>query len=205
MHRFIASWSRWLHIYLSLFDVAIILFFSVTGLTLNHPDWFFDKHTSEQQGQLDTTSLNNGADHPADWDENDYSHQVSKLEVAEYLRATHRLQGGVSDFLVFEDECELTFQSPGYAATARINCQSGDYTVAVTANDLVSVFNDLHKGRHSGGAWSVVIDVSAILSVVVSLTGFLLISCLQVRRCSGILAAVLETIVLLIMYRIAVS
>jgi hypothetical protein len=31
---------RWLHIYLSMFGLAAVLFFSVTGLTLNHPDWF---------------------------------------------------------------------------------------------------------------------------------------------------------------------
>ena len=32
---------RWLHIYLSMFGLAAVLFFSVTGITLNHPDWFF--------------------------------------------------------------------------------------------------------------------------------------------------------------------
>ena len=32
---------RWLHIYLSMFSLAVVLFFSVTGITLNHPDWFF--------------------------------------------------------------------------------------------------------------------------------------------------------------------
>ena len=31
---------RWLHIYVSMFGLAAVLFFSVTGLTLNHPDWF---------------------------------------------------------------------------------------------------------------------------------------------------------------------
>lgn len=150
LHPFIASWSRWLHIYLSLFDLANILFFSVTGLTLNQPDCFFAERTSKQQGHMDVAWLNNNAQPPDDWDEYDFGHQVSKLQFAEYLRANHRLQGSVSHFLPFKDECELTFQSPGYAATARINRESGEYTVAVTANDLVSVFNDLHKGRHSG-------------------------------------------------------
>src|SRR4051812_8291779 len=35
-----AAITRWLHIYLSMFGLAAVLFFSVTGLTLNHPDWF---------------------------------------------------------------------------------------------------------------------------------------------------------------------
>ena len=29
---------RWLHIYLSMFGLAAVLFFSVTGITLNHPN-----------------------------------------------------------------------------------------------------------------------------------------------------------------------
>ena len=33
---------RWLHVYLSMISLAVVLFFSVTGITLNHPDWFFD-------------------------------------------------------------------------------------------------------------------------------------------------------------------
>ena len=41
LQRQLAVWSRWLHIYLSLISFGAILFFSVTGLTLNHPDWFF--------------------------------------------------------------------------------------------------------------------------------------------------------------------
>ena len=33
--------TLWLHIYVSMLGLAAVLFFSVTGLTLNHPDWFF--------------------------------------------------------------------------------------------------------------------------------------------------------------------
>ena len=44
-----AAFARWLHIYLSMFGLAAVLFFSVTGLTLNHPDWFFGnvEHVTE--------------------------------------------------------------------------------------------------------------------------------------------------------------
>lgn len=41
------SWStrfaaavRWLHIYVSLLGFTALVFFAVTGITLNHPDWF---------------------------------------------------------------------------------------------------------------------------------------------------------------------
>ena len=36
----IAAVSRWLHVYLSMAGLFVLLFFSATGVTLNHPDWF---------------------------------------------------------------------------------------------------------------------------------------------------------------------
>lgn len=35
-----ASLSRWLHIYFSMLSFGVLFFFAVTGLTLNHTDWF---------------------------------------------------------------------------------------------------------------------------------------------------------------------
>ncbi len=191
-----ASWSRWLHIYLSMFGLAVILFFSITGFTLNHPDWFFVEHTQGTEGQLETHWLNNGNLPPSDWDESDTSYQVSKLEIAEYLRAQHQLQGRVSDFLAFEDECEVTFEAPGYAATARIMRGTGEYHLDVTANDFVTVMNDLHKGRHTGFWWSLLIDASAIVGTLVGLTGFALIFFLRLKRRTGIVVASIGVLLL---------
>lgn len=205
IRRFVALWSRWLHIYLSLLSLAVIFCFSITGLTLNHPDWFFSESTTEQTGTLDTSLLNNSASPPTDWDQSDFGHQVNQLEVAELLRAQHHLRGTVTDFLTYEDEAELTYQGPGYTAIARITRTSGEYNVAVTTNDLVSIFNDLHKGRNSGKAWSVLIDVSAIVSAIVALSGFLLIFFLRVRRVKGIVTAIVGGVFLGVMYFVAVS
>src|SRR5687768_1763811 len=68
----LAAWLRWLHIYLSMFGLASVLFFSVTGLTLNHPDWFFPgaARRDEAEGRLDPR-----------WLRPDSSDQVAKLEV----------------------------------------------------------------------------------------------------------------------------
>lgn len=188
-----------------MFGMATVLFFSVTGLTLNHPDWFFDEGTQSYSGSMNAAWLSNGNSPPADWDEYDYSHAVSKLEVAEYLRAEHRLTGSVSDFLAFEDECELTFEGPGYAATARIDRNTADYTLDVTANDFVTIMNDLHKGRHTGTAWSWVIDVSAVLSALIAVSGFILIFFLKLKRRSGIVVSVIGLAVMVAMYWVATS
>jgi hypothetical protein len=182
LHRGIAKWSRWLHIYLSMISLGAILFFSVTGFTLNHPDWFFKEHTKQLTGKLPEEWLNLKQPEPQDWDQNDYGHQIDKLAVVEHLRAEHRLSGRVGEFIAFEDQCEVTFQGAGYAATARVKRQDGGYELDVTSNDLVSVLNDFHKGRHTGPLWSLVIDLSAIVSAIVSLSGLILVFYLKIRR-----------------------
>ncbi len=194
--RWLAKWSRWLHIYLSLVSLAAIVFFGLTGFTLNHPDWFFSETTAQLSGNMEAQLLNLAQPPPADWDGNDYGHCIEKLSVAEQLRAVHRLSGRVTDFLCFEDECEVTFQGPGYAATARINRSSGNYTIDVTSNDLISKLNDLHKGRHTGPLWSLIIDSSAIVSAVVGLSGFVLVFFLKLNRVWRVSLALVGTILL---------
>ena len=205
VRRFLASISRWVHIYLSMFGLGTILFFSITGLTLNHPDWFFDETLTQQSGQLSTEWLQTAGNPPDDWDEYDYSHQIEKLAIVEYLRAEHRLQGSVSDFLAFEDQCEVTFQGPGYAATARIARETGDYTLDIAANDLITVLNDLHKGRHTGTTWSWVIDISAVIGVLVTLSGFVLIFFLRLKRTTGLTVATVGTLLFVALYLLATA
>ena len=54
----LAVWSRWLHIYLSMVSFAVVFFFAVTGITLNHLDWFGGKETTAQlRGKLDVALL----------------------------------------------------------------------------------------------------------------------------------------------------
>ena len=40
IYRKSAAIFRWLHIYLSMLGFGAIMFFAVTGITLNHPTWF---------------------------------------------------------------------------------------------------------------------------------------------------------------------
>ena len=97
----------------------------------------------------------------------------------------------------------MTFEGPGYAAIARVDRGSGGYTVDVTTNDLVTVMNDLHKGRHTGWVWSWVIDVSAVVGVLVSLTGLVLVFFLRLRRRAGLIVAAVGCLVLWVLYEIA--
>jgi len=167
--------ARWLHIYLSMAGFAILFFFAATGLTLNHAAWFTrHQHTSQVRGTMDKKYL--GRD-------------VSKLEIVEHLRNAHAIRGAVKDFRVEDTDCSVAFRGPGYSADVFIDRASGRYELTETRMGLFAVLNDLHKGRDSGSAWSIVIDISAVLMSLVSITGLLLIFFLQKKRLSGLLVA----------------
>ncbi len=193
-----AKLMRWLHIYLSMFGLAAVLFFSVTGITLNHPDWVFGQveRRREAEGQVKLKWIGregaNAVPPP----------QVAKLEVVEHLRTTHGLRGAVADFRVDDAECTVSFKGPGYSADAFIDRESGHYTLTELDHGLIALINDLHKGRDTGAAWSLVIDVSAGLMTLISLTGLVLLFYLKLRRVPGVAVAVVGTVVLVVIYRL---
>jgi hypothetical protein len=189
--------ALWLHIYVSMFGLAAVLFFSVTGITLNHPDWFFGGAERQEQaeGQIDVKWLHAGTtasaagDGPESSGEPDRSKEVDKLQIVEHLRKTHSVRGALADFRVDENECTVSFKGPAYAADAFIDRESGHYNLTQTSHGFVAVLNDLHKGRDTGPVWSAVIDVSAVVLTVISLTGLVLIFFLKLRRGPGLVVS----------------
>ena len=193
---------RWLHIYLSLFGLASVLFFSVTGITLNHPDWFFatKESISEAEGQIDPALLRVPGASAGATPGTDGEIGVRRAEVLEHLRGKHTVRGAMSEFTADDAQINVSFRGPGYAADATIERNSGRYTLRETRYGLVAVINDLHKGRDTGRVWSVVIDVSAIVLTIISLTGFALLFYLKLRRVRGLIVAVLGAVALGCLY-----
>jgi hypothetical protein len=195
--------ALWLHIYVSMFGLATVMFFSVTGITLNHPDWFFGgaERQVQAEGEVDRKWLHVGTtaavgDGSEAGGEPDRSKEVAKLEVVEHLRKTHGIRGALADFRVDESECTVSFKGPGYAADAFIDRESGHYNLTQTLHGFVAVINDLHKGRDTGPVWSAVIDISAVVLTVISLTGLVLIFFLKLRRAPGLVISLVGAAVL---------
>jgi hypothetical protein len=191
--RFAAA-MRWLHIYLSMFGLAAVLFFSVTGITLNHPHWFgaSAEWSTEAEGRVDVRWVKPVSAAPGD--PADAAAQVSRLEVVEYLRKTHGVRGALATFTADDRECVVTFKGPGYSADAFIDRETGRYRLSETRRGVVAVINDLHKGRDSGQAWSVLIDLSAVLLTLASLSGLVLLFYIKRRRVPGLFTALVGTV-----------
>ncbi|QDT53723.1 hypothetical protein Pan44_17460 [Caulifigura coniformis] len=204
-YTWFAATMRWLHIYVSLVGFTALLFFAVTGITLNHPTWLGGdaQHVTDFDGTIPEAVLPRKPLEAATESESTSDAEeggddgVDRLAVAEHLRATHSLRGKVSEFRVDDTECMVLFRGPAYAADAYLDRATGKYTVTQTAMGLVALMNDLHKGRDSGQTWSLVIDISGVLMIVVSITGLVLVFYLRRRKRSGLISVVVGTFILI--------
>lgn len=181
--------ARWLHIYLSMFSFAALLFFAVTGVTLNHTNWIEGKEKVNQlEGNLNPS-----------WVHADSS-KVNDLQVVEFMRNKYAITAPLSDFNTDESEVSFSFKGPGYNADGFIDRTNGHYEITITKYGLVAILNDLHKGRDSGKAWAWLIDISAVLMILVSLTGFIMLFFLKNKLISGLIVTGLGTIAICLVY-----
>jgi hypothetical protein len=173
--RQVAKYARSVHIYVSMAAFALVFFFALTGITLNHPDWGAGaERTTERHGHLDPAWTGTAAAEPA------------RLEIVEFLRRTDRLSGAVADFRVDPADLSIAFKGPGYAADVLIDRATGNYDVTETRLGFFAVMNDLHKGRDTGGVWKGLIDTAAAVLALISLSGLVLLYFLHRNRTAGL-------------------
>jgi uncharacterized protein len=169
---------------------AIVLFFAVTGLTLNHTEWFANSEkTIRSTGQM-----------PHEWLRAPNDAEPAKLEIVEHLRSTNKLHGAVSDFRVEDSQISVSFKAPGYTADVLIDRDTNRDDIIEVRNGFIAVINDLHKGRDAGKVWSSLIDASAILLTLVSLSGLLLLFFVYKRRTSGLILAAAGGVLCYVVY-----
>jgi len=165
---------------------AIILFFAVTGLTLNHADRFAGHdQVRHATGQMPHTWLTGDTD---------------KLSIVEHIRNTHKIHNALSDFRVDDQQIQVSFKGPGYAADAFIDRDKNTYDLTETRSGLIAVLNDFHRGASTGAVWPWVIDACAILLTLVSLTGLIMIFFLYKRRTTGLILAAAGAAICILFY-----
>lgn len=153
-------------------SLALVLFFSITGITLNHQEWFAAREISaERHGTMNVSWLTGSVD---------------KLQVVEYLRSTG-VRGALADLRIDDGQCEVVFKGPGYAATALVERSTGRFDLTESRRGFTAIVNDLHKGRDTGPVWGVVIDISAAVLIFISLTGLILLYFVHKYRIAGVM------------------
>jgi hypothetical protein len=166
-YRYLLKTCRLTHLYLTLFGLALILFFAVTGFMLNHEDWFV---SAEPRTRTAEATLP-----PA------YAEPVDKFEVTEGLRRAFGIGRLVNSFRTDDKTVEVEFVHPGGRAVAEVQRATGQTVVKFETRGVAGLITDLHKGKSAGPAWGLVIDGVCVLLLAVSATGLVLWWSLKAR------------------------
>lgn len=160
---------HWMSAALSLAGLVV---FSITGITLNNAAWI--ESTPKVQTASATmpedvlTVLTRRAEGSAEG--------TLPARVEQWLEQELdiRIRGRQAEFSA--DEVYLGLPEPGADAWLVVALPDGDVEYERSSRGWVAYFNDLHKGRNTGAAWSWFIDIFAAACLVFSLTGLFLMS-----------------------------
>jgi hypothetical protein len=165
--RQIHSW-HWISAAISL---VAMLFFSVTGITLNHAASISaTPKVTEREGVLPASLLKllSGSKPVA-------AGSPLPASVAQGVKEAVGLDPAGRSAEWSEGEVYVAMPRPGGDAWVSVDRANGQITAEVTDRGWISYLNDLHKGRNSGTAWFWFIDIFAIACLVFTLSGLLLL------------------------------
>ncbi len=171
---------RTIHIYLTMFAFLLMMFFAITGVILNHEDWISGQTVTHDTTGVMPLAIMQGPD---------------KLMVVEHLRSDFGAIGAVSTFDADPTSLHVELKGPGRHTDADIDRATGKVKVTVERHGVLMRLDDLHRGKDSGHAWRWVIDLSAALLFLGSLTGILMWIALPRRRKWGVAALIGGTVV----------
>ncbi len=174
-----------------MFSLLAILFFSLTGITLNHPDWTFanSETKKELKGQL-----------PQGWKSGS---KPDLFRIGEYLRAHDGVRGTADKPEVDDEEGTLSYKAPGYNADCVFNVKTGTYDLTVTTQGFIGMMNDFHRGNAAGTGWRWLIDVAGILLSVVAFTGLCLLYYLKKMRVAAFIAMGVGALIVAILMKLS--
>lgn len=165
-------WARRLHIYISMALLFVVLFFAVTGITLNRPELFEASSPSIERVELslpdDVFVLNEGR------------LVANEEKLLALLKGGAGISGIASGLDIYAEidgrelvvaEASLDFKGPGYNAAVFIDVVEKFIEVEATDYGVIALLNDLHKGRNAGEVWKWFNDLTALLMIFFVLTG----------------------------------
>lgn len=165
------------HGYLSAFAFMALIFLSVTGLLLNHPEWFAGDRTTETRSITLAPDILRGAttnDDPA-------------RALAEAVSREVPVRGAFADGSIEGGAATLRLEGVKGTTDITIDMASGQAEVTTEAADTVSIFHELHRGTLSGPVWRAMLDFVAIAVTALSLVGFALFFILRQRLRTSLL------------------
>ncbi|WP_062064036.1 PepSY-associated TM helix domain-containing protein [Cellvibrio sp. OA-2007] len=151
-----------------------MLLFAITGITLNHAAQIPSKPVVKTQDAFLSKPLLKDLQQQIAKD-NFPTHAPLPDALINWLDDNHSiaLVNGMAEWS--EDDIYLSQPRAGGDAWVSIDLTSGEVIYEQTDRGWIAYFNDLHKGRNTGGVWSWFIDVFAVACIIFCITGLLLL------------------------------
>ena len=172
------------HGYLSAFAFLALIFFSATGLILNHPERTenLGAQTHEREFRLPTEALETAA-----------ASEDPSAALTVLLNEQIQLLGKFSSGEVSDGEALLRFEGPKGSTDAFIELETGSATVTIRRSPAAVVLNNLHRGKNSGAVWQSAIDISAVVILALSLVGYILFFTLRFKLRTGLMITAISS------------
>ena len=153
-----------------------LLLFGVTGFTLNHAGQIEAKPVvTAHRGTVDAPLLARLEAQTAHIKEAAKGKAALPPDLQDWVRKRWAVDTAGKEAEWSDDEIYLSLPRPGGDAWLRLNLADGEIEYERTDRGWLSYFNDLHKGRNTGTAWSWFIDIFAAATLVFSITGLFIL------------------------------
>lgn len=163
---------------MSAFAFLALIFFSITGLLLNHPDWF----TGVRPVPVERTVV------------------IPREELAEALRAPEpsqalakavgrltALRGAFKDGEILDGKGLIRMEGVTGNSDVTVDLADGRAQVSLQKTDVITMLNHLHRGSNAGLVWRALIDATAVIVLALSLVGYVLFFSLRFRLKTSLL------------------
>ena len=163
--------ARYVHGWLSAFAFLALVFFSATGLLLNHPDWF--EPAKDETSYVITL--------PEDLLKSISDKENPSDDILQYVRSKQDLVGRYKSSEVMDGEVMIHLESPAGSSDVWVTLDTGEAEITTKPASTVSLLNELHRGKNASTAWSWMIDISAVLILLLSIAGYILFLSIKTR------------------------
>ncbi|WP_290494695.1 PepSY-associated TM helix domain-containing protein [Hyphomonas sp. UBA4494] len=155
-----------------------MMLFAATGITLNHASDLTSKpRTIEGESILPGELVTLLDEHAKTGAESGLP-----AEVATYLKSETSFDTTGRPVEWTDFDAYITLPRPGGDAWISIDRETGEVMFEKTSRGAVAYLNDLHKGRNTGFAWTLFLDLFAIAVVLFCASGLWLLQMHSTRR-----------------------
>lgn len=158
-------------------SLAGMLLFTITGITLNHSSEIQAKPVVvRQQAEIPSPLRSALAANQAG------GKRSLPAGLAQWLANRFHVKTMAETAEWSESDVYISLPRPGGDARISIDRESGIAEFETTDRGWISYLNDLHKGRHTGTAWIIFIDILAAACLVFTATGLIMLQIHAAKR-----------------------